>query len=217
MITIQDTIKKAMDIKGSEILMDKKRLCILLEDLSPNLKEERDFIEKVYSDGIGKIIYDIYSAEEELRMEYIYDADMYLEENYGFNEKWRKRLLSYFIDRIPCQSGSQNRNHSHSEHKAVFRILSQGEEKREMEIFVGNIVNGRSISKNLSFDSLLKILYNEKTKEIGIKNISLESWTVVCPDFSKKECSPGQIQVLKKDMMIRIIPRVAQLNVIDVK
>lgn len=45
-ITMQDTIKKAISIRGLAVLQEKKRFLILLEDLAPALTEEREFLEK---------------------------------------------------------------------------------------------------------------------------------------------------------------------------
>ena len=54
-ITMQDTIKKAISIRGLAVLQEKKRFLILLEDLAPALTEEREFLEKVYQNELGKI------------------------------------------------------------------------------------------------------------------------------------------------------------------
>lgn len=261
MVTIQDTVRRAISIKGPKILMDKKNLCILLEDLSPGLAEEREFIEKVYNDGVGKILFDAYSADEEGKKEYLAEADMYLESQCGFNEKWRRRLLFYFAEvilgREPHHPGVvQEREQARQSregmgrrfiaaaeplsgrmavgngdflpkgqepktgarmHKVVFRVLSKGERKWDLEVSVSESIVGSEISKNLPGEPLLKILYNEKMDKLGIKNISFDSWTVICPDFSRRECAPRQVQVLEKDMMIRIIAGIVHLNVIDIQ
>ena len=205
MITIQDTIKKAISIKGLEILLDKKKLCLLLEDLSPTLKEEREFIEKIYDDSVGKIIYHIYLANNEQKKEYLRDAHTYLEEKRGYNEKWRQKFLGYFTTEIKTN------------HKVSLRILSQGEDRRNVDIFPGEARSGLEISKNLWDGPLFRICYNENLKKAEIENTSFKIWTIIFPNFEKKELEPGGILALEKDMMIRIVPRVAQLNVIDVE
>ena len=95
--------------------------------------------------------------------------------------------------------------------------MSQGEERRNVDIFPGEARSGLEISKNLSCGALFRIGYDENLKKPEIENLSSQIWTIVCPDFQKMELGPGEVLPLEKDMMIRIVPRVAQLNVIDVE
>lgn len=101
-------------------------------------------------------------------------------------------------------------------HFATFRVLSAGEPKRDMTVYVSDIATGSSISKNLSSGNLFKVLYNKKIQKIGLKNISNEPWIIVYADGRKEECVSGQVVVLEKDMKVRIIPKTAQLNVLEV-
>ena len=101
-------------------------------------------------------------------------------------------------------------------HFATFRVLSAGEPKRDMSVYVSDIATGSSISKNLSSGNLFKVLYNKRIQKIGLKNISSESWTIVYADGHKEKCVSGQVVVLEKDMRVRIVPKTAQLNVLEV-
>lgn len=102
-------------------------------------------------------------------------------------------------------------------HKVVFKVLSAGEAKKELEAYVADEVSGAQISKHLPPGLFSKILYNKSIHKLGIKNLSTAPWAIVCADKSKKECAPGQVQILEKGMMIRIIPKTAQLNVIEIQ
>lgn len=102
-------------------------------------------------------------------------------------------------------------------HKVTFKVLSAGEAKGEMDAFVADIIPGNKISKNLPSSNLIKILYNKNIQKMGIKNLGSSSWTIVYADKRKEECAPGQVQVLENGMMIRIIPKIAQLNVVSVQ
>lgn len=102
-------------------------------------------------------------------------------------------------------------------HKVIFKVLSAGEAKKELELYVADEMTGSQISSHLPKGALFKILYNKNIHKLGIKNLSSDTWTIICADKSKKECLPGQIQILEKEMMIRIIPRTAQLNVVDIE
>lgn len=55
--TIQNTIKKAIELKNFEILKNKKRFCSLLEDLSPQLQQEISSIKKLYDDNLGRLLF----------------------------------------------------------------------------------------------------------------------------------------------------------------
>ncbi len=200
-ITMQDTIKKAISIRGLAVLQEKKRFLILLEDLAPALTEEREFLEKVYQNELGKIFCRACLADKEKRAEYLTEADVFLEEQYGLNRAWRERALSYFRDL--------------QLHRVLFRVLSKGEEKRNMEVFVPRVLTGDQVSVHLSSGPLLKLLYSEQRQCLGVRNISSYIWTVIGPDGAEWECSPGTVQPLEEGMMIRIIPRTAQMNVLE--
>lgn len=202
-ITIQDAIRKAVEIRGLEILKDKKRFLILLEDLAPILSEERDFLEKAYQNEVGKLLYEACLAEDAQRREYLADADAYLEEQYGFHQKWRERLLSYFREiRI---------------HRAIFRVLSQGEEKRTLMVCAPDTLTGEQVSCHLPPGPLLRLLYSEQRQKLGIRNLSAGPFTIIGADASRWECPPGRVQALEHDMRICILPRIAQLNVIGLQ
>lgn len=102
-------------------------------------------------------------------------------------------------------------------HKVTFKVLSIGEEKKELKVYVADEITGAQISKHLPPGILFKILYNKNIHKLGIKNLSAGTWTIICADKTQKECSPGQIQILESKMKIRIIPKTAQLNVIEVQ
>ena len=114
-----------------------------------------------------------------------------------------------------CSASLTGGGTSHK-HFATFRVLSAGEPKRDMTVYVSDIATGSSISKNLPSGNLFKVLYNKKIQKMGLKNISSEPWTIVYVDGRKEKCVSGQVVVLEKDMKVRIIPKTAQLNVIEV-
>lgn len=115
----------------------------------------------------------------------------------------------------PGSTGGNNGRTSRK-HFATFRVLSAGEPKRDMTVYVSDVATGSSISQNLSSGNLFKVLYNKKIQKIGLMNISSEPWTIVYADGRKEKCVSGQVVVLEKDMKVRIIPKTAQLNVLEV-
>ena len=84
-----------------------------------------------------------------------------------------------------------------------------------MEVFVPRVLTGDQVSVHLSSGPLLKLLYSEQRQCLGVRNISSDTWTVIGPDGAGWDCSPGTVQPLKEGMMIRIIPRTAQMNVLE--
>ncbi|MFI3326774.1 MAG: protein kinase [Clostridia bacterium] len=115
---------------------------------------------------------------------------------------------------LPNTSVSTSSKPRHK-HKVLFLVLSANEAKRKIEVYVGDNLSAEQISKNLNNrGALFKILYNNKLQKIGIKNLSQSSWTIIHSNKTKEKCEPGHIHVLETGMMIRIIPKVAQLNVI---
>lgn len=100
-------------------------------------------------------------------------------------------------------------------HRVVFKVLSAGERKKEIETFVADVMQAKDVSKNLPSGELFKVLYNKKEQKVGIKNLSSLAWTVIYVDKTKVECRPRQVAVLETGMMIRIIPKIVQLNVVD--
>ena len=112
--------------------------------------------------------------------------------------------------------GTTSTGASHK-HKVMMKILSAGEAKREVEVYVADIVTADKLSKNLASGNVFKVLYNKKEKKLGIKNLTSISWVIVHADQTKEKCEPGQVQVLEKGMMVRIIPKTAQLNIIDLQ
>ena len=131
MPTIQETISKAVKAKGSIILKSKVALCIVIEDLSPNLGEEHKFISRVYNDEIGNILYEaLNDVNIENKKALLKEVDRYLDEENGRNPMWRERILSYFRDLVMSTpvskaSGDQKNNISAG---AVITIVN-GERK----------------------------------------------------------------------------------------
>ena len=96
MVTIEDAICKAISMKGANILNDKKKFCLLLEDLVPNLIEDRKFIEMIYCDEFGKIFSEAMHATYKMREVYLREADKYLAEKCCFIEVRRHQFLGIF-------------------------------------------------------------------------------------------------------------------------
>lgn len=136
-----------------------------------------------------------------------------------FSESGKCFECNYILRKVSVsqQTSDNNTKEQRHKHKVIFKVLSAGEVKRELEAYVADEITGVQISKHLPTETLFKILYNKNIHKLGIKNLSRTSWIVIGADKSQKRCMPGQIQILEREMMIRIIPRTAQLNVIDVQ
>lgn len=96
MPNIQETIRRAVALMGPEILENTRDFSNILEDLAPELSDERKFIAKIYSDDVGKLLAGTYRADISARREHIREIDIFLDNENGINESWRKRFLGYF-------------------------------------------------------------------------------------------------------------------------
>ena len=101
-------------------------------------------------------------------------------------------------------------------HSVTFKILSRGEDKKEISFNVGDKISGDKLSKNLPAGILMQIMYNNRLKKLGAKNIGVTEWTVVKADGTRKICEPNKILTLEVGTKIVIISKVAQLNVVAV-
>ncbi|MBR4445718.1 MAG: hypothetical protein IKS37_07490 [Solobacterium sp.] len=102
-------------------------------------------------------------------------------------------------------------------HSVTLKVLSAGEAKKEISLAVSERRKGREISINLTDTDLLHILYSKKQKKLGIRNCSDSPWIIIAKDKQKSICAPGDVQTLEEGMMIRIIPKTAQLNVLRIQ
>ena len=53
---IEKAIAKAVSLYGGDILSKKDVFCILLDDMTPEQVEERQFIKMIYTDDVGRIL-----------------------------------------------------------------------------------------------------------------------------------------------------------------
>ena len=95
MPVIQDTIKKAIKKKGYSVLKNRERLCILLEDLSPELEDDIGFLKKIYDNQLGIRVYNAATADEATKQQRIQDIRTKLIDD-GRNNEWIDRFLTMF-------------------------------------------------------------------------------------------------------------------------
>ena len=100
MFDLQETIRYAIQTEGAEILKDKNLLLSVLEDLNPLIDEELRFLNKVYTNELGDLLY---RASNDNENEIAGNVNRYLEEE--FNVKTVKRI-SYSFSSVLKQSVS---------------------------------------------------------------------------------------------------------------
>ena len=135
MPTIQEAIVCAVRLRGKDILGNKNALCIVLEDLAPALEKERDFIEKVYNDDVGKMFCEACSVTAGRKTEYLREVDRYLDEENGRNESWRSRLISY--SNIVVMGGFSNPSTVTEQHHMPEGMKTVNESKKPLSIITG--------------------------------------------------------------------------------
>lgn len=100
--------------------------------------------------------------------------------------------------------------------RVLFRVLNKDYEKKDLYINIGEEIRGRSFSTYLSEETILKLLFNKSTRQVGIKNMSDFDWNIVKANKISQVCPPNKVVPIEKGDMIKIINRVVQLNVISV-
>ena len=100
--------------------------------------------------------------------------------------------------------------------RVLFRVLNKNADKKDMYINVGEEVRGKILSNALTMEPVLKLLINENTKQIGVKNLSKSEWTIIKANKQEVICSPNKVVPLEQGDMIRIINKVVQLNVLSI-
>ena len=55
-ITIQNAIARAIEMKNAAVLRDKTQFMNILEDLAPQLVQERQFISRHYDEKLGLLL-----------------------------------------------------------------------------------------------------------------------------------------------------------------
>lgn len=91
-----------------------------------------------------------------------------------------------------------HRTTAQARHKVVFKVLSAGEVKKELEAYVSDEISGAQVSKHLPPGMLFKIMYNKSIQKLGIKNLSASPWTIVCADKSKKNARQGRFKYWRR-------------------
>lgn len=89
-------IAKILSTKGSDILCRKEVLYTLLEDMLPDHKEGRIFIQMIYTDEIGRILREAANVKYDTRERYYRELNMYLQEHNGLNERKREKFIKIF-------------------------------------------------------------------------------------------------------------------------
>jgi len=96
------------------------------------------------------------------------------------------------------------------------RVQSRGEGKKDLDVIVGELIYGVSVSKHLKPGPLFKIIYNKNSKTIGIKNMSNTSWIIVTDNNTKINCMPDDVVSIKAGYTIKIGKRIVQLDVLSI-
>lgn len=95
-ITIEDTIIRAIEIRGSEVLRRREVFCAVIEDLAPHLGPERVFLEQIYTDELGTYLFQAARTDYPQRNKLLRDAQRYLLETCGYSDLYRDRFYEIF-------------------------------------------------------------------------------------------------------------------------
>lgn len=112
MVTINKAIKRAIEIKGISLLSDSQLLIIVLEDLAPELEQEREFISKYHTVNIGNSLINIYDNLPDHKNKMYSDLESQLVQEQPNLSKEYHYYLSFFTDAVGCVIGDQSNNDS---------------------------------------------------------------------------------------------------------
>lgn len=149
---IQDTICQAIKLQGAEILKKPEKFCNILEDLSPELSEERRFICRIYSEDLGKLLYNTYISEGDNKQRTMQETRKWLTDNEGRSTKYVEDFFIYFgkcfdssihdIERIAqtenIQKNESKCNTNQLNHSTNNYITHQPVAKKEKAFFLRN-------------------------------------------------------------------------------
>ena len=179
MPTIQETISRIINVEGPNIFKNKKKLCIAIEDLAPSLCEEIDFINKVYNDNVGQLIYEtIVEDDIEKKKDLLREVDKYLDEKSGINANWRNRLLLFFQKPVLDYSNSkaekkreryQTSDEEIFEYKRTEGIKDNITTKNDVA-YIGIVSNGCSNSQQSQIRESGQLLTTDNRNNITTKN-----------------------------------------------
>lgn len=93
MVTLENTISKAIAIASPEVLKKSELFLHLIEDLSPELVRERLELERMYSDEIGKLLFSAHGSKDGMIDPAWKEIKGILEQNLGLKEQ----KLEWFV------------------------------------------------------------------------------------------------------------------------
>lgn len=93
---ISKAIANVVSVRGSRIVTRTDVFCALLDDLVPEQVENRQFIKMIYSDEIGRILYQISETPSGDSEKYYKELDKYLQEKCGLVEPFRRKFIQVF-------------------------------------------------------------------------------------------------------------------------
>lgn len=115
-------IAKILSMRGIDILSRKEVLYTLLEDMLPEHKEDRNFIQMTYTDEIGRILKEAANANHDIRERYYRELNTYLHENNGLNEKKREKFINIFRTALRRKTVEVNK---YKDYKDALRTLKK--------------------------------------------------------------------------------------------
>lgn len=108
MVTINKTIKRAIEKKGKSLLCDPQLLFIVLQDLAPELEQERNLIEQYHTVEIGKALVEIHDHQSNQKEEMYHKLEILLVKKHFDQKQFCKKYLSFFVEALGCDDIETN-------------------------------------------------------------------------------------------------------------
>ena len=134
---IEKAIEKAVSLYGGDILSKKDVFCILLDDMTPEQVEERQFIKMIYTDDVGRILNETLHATHGEKEKIYKKLDHYLEEKRGLLENVRIEFINIFRAALEQKIVEVKKNEDYK--PALHKLKQEFEPKRSEEIIRSSI------------------------------------------------------------------------------
>ena len=93
---IQETITHIIELEGESIVKDPSRLCNMIEDISPYLKDEKEFLYKILTYSVGRELCEALLTKDSQSNEHILEARRILVNEEGRNDSCADKIFEYF-------------------------------------------------------------------------------------------------------------------------
>ncbi|MCR4739464.1 MAG: hypothetical protein K5886_04295 [Lachnospiraceae bacterium] len=118
MPTVSETIEKAIELLGPQMVLKKNVFINAIEDINPHISDEIGVLKKAYTDEIGVILYQMIGDGSADKTVYLKRLTDHLVNECEYNERFTKRFTACFSGFFADVPGSGKMSGPDTSHKA---------------------------------------------------------------------------------------------------